>query len=148
MQARRHTKLCLAVSFWALSLSAGAQQVLDLAAGIHRIRAELANTNASRAQGLMQRTALAPNGGMLFVFERADEHCMWMRNTLIPLSVAFLDTQGRIINIEEMQPQTETNHCAAKPARFALEMSAGWFKSKGVLPSMSVAGVDRAPPPQ
>ncbi len=123
-----------------------AQVVVDLAAGIHRIRAEVANTYGSRAQGLMQRTSLPTNGGMLFVFDRLAEHCMWMRNTLIPLSVAFLDEHGQLINVEEMLPQTEDNHCAAKPAKFALEMNAGWFKAKGVNAGGSIAGIEKAPP--
>jgi len=66
-----------------------------------------------------------------------------MKNTLLPLSVAFLDEQGRILNIEDMQPQTETNHCAAKPARFALEMNLGWFKQKGFGPGTRIVGADK-----
>ena len=129
----------------ALSALCLAQTGLDLAAGIHRIRAEVANTAELRTQGLMRRSGLPSNGGMLFVFERTGQHCMWMRNTLIPLSVAFLDEQGRIINVEEMQPQTEDSHCAAKPAKFALEMNAGWFKAKGMSSGSVVVGIDKAP---
>ena len=125
---------------------ANAQGLLELSAGIHRIRAEVANTGQSRAQGLMRRSSLPPNNGMLFVFDAPGEHCMWMRNTLIPLSVAFLDERGRIINVEEMQPLTEDNHCAAKPAKFALEMSAGWFKTRGLANGSQLNGVDKAPP--
>ena len=93
--------------------------------------------------GLMQRRSMAPNHGMLFVFTEAQRHCMWMKNTLLPLSVAFMDAEGRILNIEDMQPQTETNHCAAKPARFALEMNLGWFKQKGFGPGTRIVGADK-----
>ena len=85
---------------------------------------------------------------MLFVFPFLDRHCMWMRNTFIPLSVAFLDEEGRIINIEDMKPQTDTNHCAAAPARFALEMNKGWFASKGLKPGLKIGGIEKAPRPQ
>jgi hypothetical protein len=73
---------------------------------------------------------------------------MWMKNTFIPLSVAFLDETGRIINVEDMQPHTENNHCAAKPARYALEMNIGWFKRRGLKAGTTLAGIDRAPGPQ
>ena len=91
----------------------------------------------------MQRQSMPANHGMLFVFSRADTHCMWMRNTLIPLSVAFLDAQGRIINIENMKPQTEDNHCAAQPARYALEMNLGWFGDKGIKPGFLIGGIEK-----
>src|SRR5690242_3850920 len=118
---------------------------VELTAGIYLIRAEVANTSETRAQGLMFRKHLGPNEGMLFVFPEAEVVCMWMKNTLIPLSVAFLDAQGRIVSISEMQPQTETSHCAAAPAKFALEMSGGWFAAKGIRPGAVLPGVDKAP---
>jgi uncharacterized protein len=118
---------------------------MELNAGIHLIRAEVANTFESRAQGLMFRKYLGPNEGMLFVFPQAEAHCMWMKNTLIPLSVAFLDARGRIVSISEMQPQTETSHCATAPAKYALEMSGGWFAGKGLRPGATLLGVTRAP---
>lgn len=123
-----------------------AQGLLELSAGIHRIRAEVVNTDESRQEGLMHRKNMPANNGMLFVFGQTAQHCMWMRNTLIPLSVAFLDGQGRIINVEEMLPQTENNHCAAKPAKFALEMNASWFKNRGLGAGMPIVGIDKAPP--
>jgi len=127
--------------------SAGqAQALLELSAGIYRIQAEVVDTSAKRAEGLMFRKNLSANHGMLFVFDQAAQHCMWMRNTLIPLAVAFIDGQGRIINVEEMLPQTEDNHCAEKPAKFALEMSAGWFKNRGFGTGTPLAGIDKAPP--
>src|SRR3989339_281600 len=106
--------------------------LLELFAGMHRIEAEVAATPESRQTGMMLRTVMAPQRGMLFVFPEAGNQCMWMRNTLLPLSVAFLDEKGRIINVEDMQPKTDANHCSAKPARYALEMNLGWFRSRGL----------------
>ena len=106
------------------STPALAQQlpVLQLNAGMHLIRAEVAADFASRAQGLMYRSSMPSNAGMLFIFDEAATHCMWMKNTLLPLSVAFLDEKGTVINIEDMKPQTDDSHCARRPARYALEM--------------------------
>ena len=108
---------------------------VQLSAGIHLITAEVAASDPSRARGLMFRQGLPANHGMLFIFARKEVHCMWMRNTLIPLSVAFIEDDGTIVNIEDMQPHDErTRHCASRPVRFALEMAQGWFDSKGVKP--------------
>ncbi len=133
-----------------LTVSSGwAQQaqlpMLELFAGMHRIEAEVAATPDSRQIGMMQRTIMAPQRGMLFVFPENEKHCMWMRNTLLALSVAFLDEKGRIINVEDMQPRTEVNHCASKPARYALEMNLGWFKSRGLGAGFSLVGIEKAP---
>jgi uncharacterized membrane protein (UPF0127 family) len=121
---------------------------IELNAGFHRIEAEVAADNPSRMQGLMHRKSMAPNRGMLFVFPRPDNYCMWMRNTFLPLSVAFLDDQGTILNIEDMQPQTEDNHCARSPARFALEMNRGWFAEKGIKPGQRIGGLEKSPRPR
>ena len=121
---------------------------IELTAGFHRIEAEVAADQASRMQGLMMRKSMAANQGMLFVFPQAERHCMWMRNTYLPLSVAFLDEQGRILNIEDMQPQTEINHCAVSAARFALEMNRGWFAGKGIKPGQRIGGLGNAPGPR
>ena len=121
---------------------------VQLTAGIHVITAEVADSDTTRTRGLMFRRSLPANHGMLFVFDAKSKHCMWMRNTLIPLSVAFLDEQGRILNIEDMKPQTEDNHCAARPARFALEMNQGWFASRGIKAGARIDGVQRAPAPR
>jgi len=96
----------------------------------------------------MNRKAMAVQHGMLFVFPQDNTHCMWMRNTLLPLSVAFLDDEGKVINIEDMQPQTEDNHCARRPARYALEMNLGWFTQRGIKPGVKLGGLDKAPRPQ
>jgi uncharacterized membrane protein (UPF0127 family) len=139
----------LALTFILLTGSASAEMPrIELTVGFYRIEAEVAANQADRMQGLMQRRAMAANQGMLFVFPQDARHCMWMRNTLLPLSVAFLDADGRILNIEDMQPQTEDNHCAAGAARFALEMNLGWFIGKGLQPGARIAGIDKAPRPQ
>ena len=116
---------------------------ITLGAGIFLIHAEVADTPATRELGLMRRRAMAQEAGMLFVFDRPASQCMWMKNTLIPLSVAFIDDGGKIINVAEMQPLTETSHCAARPARFALEMNQGWFKKRGILVGSKIQGLAR-----
>lgn len=117
----------------------------ELSVGMHRIEVEIAATPQSRQLGLMNRKAMPVQHGMVFVFTEEARHCMWMKNTLLPLSVAFLDARGRILNIEDMQPQTEDSHCAGGPARYALEMNLGWFRERGVRPGDSIRGVDRLP---
>lgn len=117
--------------------------VVSLAAGVHLIRAELADNDLARSRGLMFRKSLAQNHGMLFVFDNAAVHCMWMKNTFVPLSVAFIDDAGTITNIEDMQPQTEESHCAAKPARYALEMEQGWFAQRGIRAGFKLRGIER-----
>lgn len=125
-----------------------AQQVsrfpaISLRAGMHIIRAEVASTDAERQQGLMFRERLALNEGMLFVFDASASVCMWMKNTLIPLSVAFLDESGKIINIEDMQPHSTESHCSKKAAYYALEMNQGWFKKRNIGPGYLIDGLPR-----
>ena len=120
--------------------------VIELSAGMHLIKAELADTFASRVQGLMHRQRMGPNAGMLFRFDETAIQCMWMRNTLIPLSVAFLDEAGTIINIADMQPQTEDSHCAVRPARYALEMNRGWFAERGIKRGARLRGIEKLAP--
>ena len=126
--------------------SAFAQQpalpMTRLNAGIHVIQAEVASTVGTRAQGLMQRKSMAQGAGMLFVFDEPAAHCMWMKNTLIPLSVAFIDERGQIANIADMQPLDETTHCALRPVRYALEMNQGWFKKRGISPGTLIRGLE------
>ena len=138
----------LLITLLACPLAQAQMPRLELNAGLHRIDAEVAADQQNRMQGLMNRRSMATNQGMLFVFTQADRHCMWMRNTLLPLSVAFLDERGQILNIEDMKPQTENNHCAASPARFALEMNQGWFASKGIKVGQRIGGVEKSPRPQ
>ena len=117
--------------------------VIPLSAGIHLIRAEVAADPHDRAKGLMFRPHLGANQGMVFLFEAPAVQCMWMKNTLIPLSVAFIGDDGRVLNIAEMQPQTETSHCAAKPARYALEMNLGWFAKHGINAGAKITGLPK-----
>lgn len=118
--------------------------VVQLDAAGRRVTAELAVTPREQALGLMHRQALAADHGMLFVYPKPERRCMWMKDTLIPLSVAFLDEQGAIINIAEMQPRSLQSHCAERPARFALEMPGLWFARHGIAPGTRIAGTERA----
>lgn len=120
--------------------------VVQLGAGMHLIRAEVADNDATRTRGLMHRTSLAPNGGMLFVFDAAAPYCMWMKNTPLPLSVAFIDAGGAIVNIADMQPHTEDAHCASRPVPFALEMRQGWFEQRGIRAGFRLRGLDPLKP--
>ncbi|GAA5180215.1 hypothetical protein GCM10025771_24190 [Niveibacterium umoris] len=115
----------------------------ELSVGMHRIDAEVAATEESRMVGLMYRKSMPETRGMLFVFDVPASHCMWMKNTLIPLSVAFIDDGGRIVNIEEMAAETEESHCAAAPVRFALEMNRGWFQARGLKKGARLSGLPR-----
>lgn len=120
--------------------------MVRLTAGMHIVQAEVADSFGTRMQGLMKRESLAPNHGMLFLFEGDEQQCMWMKNTLIPLSVAFIDAQGAVINIADMQPHSEDSHCSARPARYALEMKQGWFSDKGLKPGIRIGGIPGAAP--
>jgi len=118
---------------------------ISLGAGIHLIRAQVAANNDTRMRGLMFRKSLQPNQGMLFVFDEISPHCMWMKNTLIPLSVAFIAADGMIVNIADMKPHDETSHCALRPVPYALEMDRGWFAARGLKAGVRITGLDKAP---
>lgn len=132
----------------ALAGAASAQPLPEITLTVngHRLTVEVANTEPARAQGLMHRRVLPENRGMLFVFPASAHHSMWMMNTHIPLSVAFLDERGVIINIADMEPHSRDTHTAAKPARYALEVNRGWFAKRGIRPGARVAGIEHAPP--
>ncbi|HWT71948.1 MAG TPA: DUF192 domain-containing protein [Oxalicibacterium sp.] len=139
-----------AASTLALALAAPAahaQQkkfpVIPLNTGLYVIQAEVAATEAEREQGLMFRKSMGTNEGMVFLFGAPAKVCMWMKNTLLPLSVAFIDGDGKIINIEDMQPQTLASHCSSKPAVYALEMNLGWFKRKNITPGSTIEGLPK-----
>ena len=113
---------------------------IQLSAGMHLISAEVAKSPDQRGIGLMHRKTMGANEGMLFIFEQASQQCFWMKNTLLPLSIAFLSDDGSIVNIEDMQPQTLDSHCSQKPVRFVLEMNQGWFSKRGLKPGSALKG--------
>ena len=119
--------------------------VTSIKVGGHALRVEVVTTPEKRAKGLMFREKLAKNDGMLFVFDEPGYHSMWMMNTLIPLSVAFVDGDGRILNIADMAPQTLDLHAAAGPARYAVETNKGWFAERGIKAGDRVTGLPRTP---
>lgn len=140
---RQPLALLLAGIWFAAAALAGEPDIIRLDAGGHRITVELAVTPSARERGLMHRDALPDDHGMLFVYAQPERICMWMKNTPLPLSVAFLDGRGVIINIAEMRPQSLDIHCAERPARYALEMTRGWFARRGLSPGMRITGLER-----
>jgi hypothetical protein len=116
---------------------------IELKTGIYRIQAELADTPKAREVGLMNRTSMPTNSGMLFVFEQKAGHCFWMNNTKIPLSIAFIADDGRIVNIEEMQAETLNSHCPKATIRYALEMNKQWFSERVIVPGTVITGLPR-----
>ncbi|MDI3380759.1 DUF192 domain-containing protein [Xenophilus aerolatus] len=130
-------------------LSAGAalaqQPQMDLervriSAGMYQIDAQVAATPEQRQTGLMYRKEMPQSEGMVFVFDQPSPQCFWMKNTLIPLSAAFVADDGRIVNIEDMKPQTTDNHCSAEPVRYVLEMNQGWFAKKNIKKGFKLGG--------
>jgi len=115
-------------------------QAISLNAGMHNIRAEFARSPHERQIGLMNRPSMPPNDGMLFEFEQPAIQCFWMRNTLIPLSAAFVDEDGTVVNIVDMKPQSLDSHCSAKPVRYVLEMNQGWFSKRGIKAGGRISG--------
>ena len=111
--------------------------------GAHALRVEVVRTDPQRAKGLMHREKLGRNDGMLFIFDDPGYHSMWMMNTLIPLSVAFVDREGGILNIEDMEPHTTIPHAAAGPALYAIETNKGWFAERKIKPGDRVTGLPK-----
>lgn len=141
------TGLFVAAALLALATSpAPAQGVpqdlpaVTLQAGMHNIRAAVAQTPEQRQTGLMFRREMAQHEGMLFVFDEASPQCFWMKNTLLPLAIAFLADDGTVVNTDEMKPQTLDSHCSAKPVRYVLEMNQGWFAKRGIGPGYRISG--------
>jgi len=111
-----------------------------LSLGIHQIQAQVAQTPEQHATGLMFRTEMAQQEGMLFVFNTPSQQCFWMKNTLIPLTAAFVADDGTIVNLENMQPQTTQSHCSVRPVRYVLEVNQGWFAKKGIRAGAQLRG--------
>ena len=137
------------LAFALLALVAGAAaaqgqpqslRTVNLSAGMHNIKAQVAAAPQERQVGLMYRREMPAHEGMLFVFDEAAPQCFWMRNTLLPLAIAFLADDGTVVNIEEMQPQSDDSHCSKKPVRLALEMNAGWFAKRGIKAGSKLEG--------
>ena len=123
----------------------GSLPLAELGINAKRIKVEIAHTPAARQTGLMHRTALPEHQGMLFAYPDSETRCMWMKNTLIPLSVAFIDARGRILNIEDMQPKTRDYHCSTGSVQFSLEMNLGWFRTNGAQAGDKVQGLESLP---
>ena len=138
----RHLSLSIALLACA-SIAQAQTKSVQLSAGMHLIQAEVAATEEQRELGLMYREKMPANAGMLFVFGNPSTQCMWMKNTPLPLSVAFIDASGKIVNIEDMQAHTLDSHCSTKtvPVRYALEMHLGWFRQKNIKPGMSIGNL-------
>jgi uncharacterized protein len=115
-------------------------QAITLNAGMHNIKAEVAQTAEQRQKGLMFRRDLASHEGMLFIFDEATPQCFWMKNTPTPLTIAFLADDGSIVNLADMKPFDEASHCSSKPVRLVLEMNQGWFDKRGIKPGFKLIG--------
>ena len=113
---------------------------VKLTSGMHRIDAQLAATPEQRQTGLMFRKDMPRHEGMIFVFDQQAKQCFWMKNTLIPLSAAFVSDDGTIVNIEDMKPLVLEGHCSAQPVRYVLEMNKGWFAKKGIKAGSKLQG--------
>ena len=134
--------VCAATLLQALPPAGLAQAaVTTLTVRFFQITAEVADTPALRTRGLMGRQSLPPNHGMLFVFEQPQQQCFWMRNTPLPLTIAFLDDEGRISSMADMQPFSEATNCSQVPVRYALEMEQGWFAKRGIQPGEIIRGI-------
>ena len=136
--------LCLAAALGNASHAQNAPQMdlprIKLSAGLHLIDTQVAASPEQRSTGLMFRRTMPPSEGMLFVFEQAAVQCFWMKNTLLPLSAAFVADDGTIVNLADMKPQTTDSHCSAQPVHYVLEMNQGWFGKKGIKAGFKLAG--------
>ena len=132
--------LCLAGAALAQETPQTQLQRITLSAGIHQMDIQVALTPEQHQIGLMYRSEMPQNEGMLFVFQAPSKQCFWMKNTLLPLTAAFVADDGTIVNLEDMKPQTTDSHCSLKPVRYVLEMNQGWFGKKGLKAGSKLAG--------
>lgn len=143
---RRASRIVVALALGLWGFAASAQQApqqlqtVRLSAGFHNIVAQVAATDQQRQIGLMFRREMPQHEGMIFVFEQPATQCFWMRNTLIPLSAAFLADDGSIVNIEDMAPRSDDSHCSKQPVRYVLEMNQGWFAKRGLKAGSKITG--------
>ena len=135
------TWLLFATTF--VAIADAAPRYATVRIGTHALRVEVVATDETRALGLMNRKALGRDDGMLFIFDEPQYHAMWMKNTLIPLSVAFIDASGTILNILDMEPQTEDTHMSAGPSIYAIETNKGWFAAKKIKAGDKVTGLPK-----
>ncbi|MEP7085636.1 MAG: DUF192 domain-containing protein [Betaproteobacteria bacterium] len=143
------TNLCalfLTLAFALTTATAAELPTIPLRINGHKLTAEIADTTATRMTGLMHRFSLKPDHGMLFVFRQPESQAFWMKNTFVALSIAYIDDKGRIVNIEDMAPQTEDTHPSSGPAMYALEMKKGWFNERSIGAGAMVEGLAKAPP--
>ena len=139
----------LLITLAGIALQVRAQMLeIPLTIAGHKLTAEVAATDPERMQGLMHRRMMPEHRGMVFVFTSVSRHAMWMENTFIPLSVAFIDSDGIITNIEDMKPHTRDSHPATQPVRYALEMNVGWFARRGIKAGAKIEGLEKAPAPK
>jgi uncharacterized membrane protein (UPF0127 family) len=132
--------LCIAVPAWSNGEPQTALPRASLHAGMHLIQAQVASTPEQRTIGLMFRRDMPANEGMLFVFEAPATQCFWMKNTLLPLTAAFVADDGTIVNLADMQPQSLESHCSTRPVRYVLEMNQGWFAKRGIAAGARLGG--------
>lgn len=142
---------CLALVLCVMAMAASAQEPQTqlprtrLSAGMHQIDAQVAQTFEQRMIGLMWRKEMPQHEGMLFIFEAPATQCFWMKNTFLPLTAAFIDDSGTIVNLVDMQPHSTASHCSAQPVRYVLEMNQGWFARKGLTAGAKLQGAPFAP---
>ncbi len=147
MMPKFHRSLILLLALLASPLAVLAQDApqltlprTKLTAGMFQIDAQLATTPEQQATGLMFRKEMPQHEGMLFIFPQATQQCFWMKNTLLPLTAAFVADDGTIVNLADMKPQTLDSHCSTKPVRYVLEMNVGWFAKKGLKAGFKLGG--------
>jgi uncharacterized protein len=121
-------------------------KTIELTAGMHVIHTELAITPEEQATGMMFRRGMGSNDGMLFVYADSGKRCFWMRNTLVPLTIAFIATDGTVVNFADMAPLDEQSHCSEKPVQYALEVPQGWFAKRGFKPGLKLRGAPFSKP--